>query len=37
MTEITRIVSLSIPGLAFASVTVDETELAQGDNAVGGG
>lgn len=29
--------SLSIPGLAFASVTVDETELAQGDNAVGGG
>ena len=29
--------SLSFPSLAFASVKVDETELAQGENAVGGG
>ena len=28
---------LSFPSLAFAAVRVDETELAQGDNAVGGG
>ena len=29
--------SLSFPSLAFASVIVDETELAQGENAIGGG
>ena len=29
--------SLSLPSLAFAAVRVDETELAQGENAVGGG
>ena len=29
--------SLSFPSLAFAVVKVDETELAQGENAVGGG
>ena len=28
---------LSFPSLAFAKVKVDETELAQGENAVGGG
>ena len=28
---------LSVPSLAFAKVSVDETELAQGENAVGGG
>lgn len=28
---------LSFPSLAFATVKVDETELAQGENAVGGG
>lgn len=29
--------SLSFPSFAFATVTVDETELAQGENTVGGG
>ena len=29
--------SLSFPSLAFASVVVDEAELAQGENAIGGG
>lgn len=29
--------SLSFPSLAFATVKVDDTELAQGENAVGGG
>ncbi len=28
---------LLFPSLAFAAVTIDETELAQGENAVGGG
>lgn len=28
---------LSFPQLAFATVRVDQTELAQGENAVGGG
>ena len=29
--------TLSFPSLAFAAVRVDDTELAQGENAVGGG
>lgn len=29
--------SLTVPALAFASVTIDDVELTQGENAVGGG